>query len=373
MMLNIRYRKLLQVLLRQGAQSRSQLHTQLGLRKNTVGSDVEALIQERIVRESGTQNPPRGRPHVHIEIDPAQRHVLGLSLLPNNAELTRTNLLGETSKVLDKVDPCIRVIADAAWMLRRQLKPEVVAIGLALPGYMDPQRKTLLFSSLFGGGGPVDLTPLYEVAGETPIVIGNIATASAASWMLKVRPPATEDILAVYLDKGQIGACFLVQGRPNPGCITGANEIGHMRMAVPTRKCYCGQTGCLERIFDTPFINTGGRDTRLPAALEQFDGKDEAVVRMIDLVANGLANAVNFARPHRLVLISPFAGYLLFKETLTTAIRKLLLRELASRVAIEWHSANDPANTPAATALALASIYYEGWEQPEAEQSKKPG
>ncbi len=362
MILNIRNRLLLQLLLREGALSRSQLHEQLGIRKNTVGTDVDELISQGIIRESGTKNPPRGRPHIHIEIDPAQRYVLGLTLLPNQVEMARTNLLGQDAKILDKTDPCVRVISDAAWMLRRRLKPEVAAIGVALPGFIDAQNKTLLFSSLFGGGNSVELNSLYEAAGNTSVVIGNIATAAAASWMLKARPSAQEDILTVYLEEGQIGACFLVQGRPNPGCITGANEIGHMRMAVPTRKCYCGQSGCLERIFETAFLHDNGSKLRLPAAIEQLDTQNQAVARMMDLLASGLANAVHFARPHRLVIISPYAGHLMFKEILTTAIRKLLLRELANRVNIEWHHASHPDNAPAAAALALAGIYYEGWQ-----------
>ena len=82
---------------------------------------------------------------------------------------------------------------------------------------------------------------------------------------------------------------------------------------------------------------------------------------MLKYIAMGIANAINFVRPDRLVLVSPLMRYAPFADALQRAIRSLVLIELADRVRIDlW---DQPAARSAETAgwLALASLYCEGW------------
>jgi len=156
---------------------------------------------------------------------------------------------------------------------------------------------------------------------------------------------------------------MLLEGRPNRGCVMACNELGHTRMPVETDRCYCGQTGCLEVICSTAFLRRHGLppEMTLQSALvsgNQVPGLD----KMIDLLATGIANSVNFVRPHRLVLVSNLVRYENFSGPLIRQIRGMLLSELADRVRIDlW---DQPAFQSAETAgwAALASLYTDAWE-----------
>ena len=85
--------------------------------------------------------------------------------------------------------------------------------------------------------------------------------------------------------------------------------------------------------------------------------------RMIDLLSIGLANCVNFVRPHRVVLVSPFTRYGQFIESLMKAVRSRLMWALTDRVA--FHYWDQGANSPGEAAgwLALAAVYYPNWSK----------
>jgi predicted NBD/HSP70 family sugar kinase len=200
--------------------------------------------------------------------------------------------------------------------------------------------------------------------------------ALAVRWLLTHQAEQSQDVLLVYIGDGRLGAALLVEGRPNRGCLIGANELGHTRFPVEAERCYCGQVGCLERICSSAFLNgrigkdgENGRD-KLPdrraagslfERIARYDGSDERLDQMTELLACGLSNAVNFVRPNRLVLVSELARYPAFNDRLLRQIRAGVLFELVDRVRIDvW---DQPGAVSAETAgwLALAGLYQEGW------------
>ena len=92
-----------------------------------------------------------------------------------------------------------------------------------------------------------------------------------------------------------------------------------------------------------------------------FDGAQPQMNRMIELLSIGLANCVNFVRPHRIVLVSPFTRFSPFTEALMKAVRSRLMRALSDRVV--FHYWDQGANSPGEAAgwLALATVYYPHW------------
>jgi predicted NBD/HSP70 family sugar kinase len=186
--------------------------------------------------------------------------------------------------------------------------------------------------------------------------------ALAARWLLTHQQEQDEDVLLVYFEDGQLGSAILIEGRPNRGCVTGANELGHTRLPVDTEVCFCGHPGCLERICSTPFLlRQGQQKGTLAERAATFVANDEPMRVMIDHLATGFANAMNFTRANRLVLVSELTRHQAFTKRLTTAIRERVLGEIMERMRIDvW---DQPAARSAETAgwLALASLYYEGW------------
>ncbi len=371
--LDTRQREILRLLWRGGRMSRWELHRQTGVNPNAVGVDVAALLNHGIVRECPSEIVGPGRPRIPLEIDPTIRYVVGLSLSPGRVQASRLSLRGQLlGRTVSRptTDPS-KAIATAQSLLEENLSDKTLAIGLTVTGFVDPDQRAILLSSSFAGHGGISLEPLYEVAGGRPVVLENNMHALAAWWLLIHQAESDEDVLLVSIADGQMGAALLVEGRPNRGCATGANELGHVRFVVETETCYCGQPGCLERIVSTEFLRRRGVETgTLFEHAARFgtdhdgDAKATAVMNeIIDYLSAGLANAVNFIRPNRLVLSSELTRYPIFSDALQRSIRARLLNELVKRIRIDQWDQVDSHSAETAGWLALASLYREGWDR----------
>jgi predicted NBD/HSP70 family sugar kinase len=272
--------------------------------------------------------------------------VIGLALVPGKVEACRLGLRGTViGRPLSKTvaDPSKLVDAGAA-LLSKLRNTETLGVGVSIPGFVDPIERTSLFSSALGGGPTATLAPIYRAVGNLPIVLENDMHALAARWLLTHRADQQHDVLLVYIADGRFGAAMLIAGRPNSGCAIGGNELGHSRFPIATKKCFCGHTGCLERI----------------AKFEQT-GDDIALDNVMGYLALALGNAVNFVRPHRLVLVSQFVRNVTFAETMSRLTRAMVLPGMVERVSFD--SWDQPARGSAETAawLGMAELLYGGW------------
>jgi predicted NBD/HSP70 family sugar kinase len=229
--------------------------------------------------------------------------------------------------------------------------------------------------------------------------------ALAARWLLTHRADHQQDVLLVWIDDGRLGAAILINGRPNRGCATGANDLGHTRFFVQTERCFCGHTGCLERIVSSRFLElhdgngsngngngngngsngSGGNGSNGSAKVSsgvtsnatlplvsslaeraaRFDaiGHDPAIDEMTRYLACGLANAVNFVRPHQLVLVSRFTRYPAFGDALVRLTRAMVLPQLVDRVRFDLWDEPGAGSAETAAWLAMAELLYGGWNQ----------
>jgi predicted NBD/HSP70 family sugar kinase len=159
-----------------------------------------------------------------------------------------------------------------------------------------------------------------------------------------------------------------------------------MRFFVDTETCYCGYPGCIERITSTQFLRRQGvtKGTLMEHASrfggagggssrgENDDGAamaDRALGDVLKYLSAGLANAVNFIRPNRLVITSEVTRFPAFSDALVREVRAKLLAELVKRVRVEMWDQADGHSAEAAGWLALASLYREGWNPRAREQA----
>jgi predicted NBD/HSP70 family sugar kinase len=362
---DLRQREVVRQLFLEGPLSRFELHQRTGMTPNGVGTVVELLLREGLVRECAPERSSGGRPRVPIDLDPASLHVVGLAISPGRVEAGRIGIKGHLigSPVSRAVRHPKQLVSVATDVLKKMMNRQTRLIGASVTGFIDTDKREILFSSATPGLGRVSLSQLTHQAGAIPIVLENDMHATAARWVLTHRAQEKEDSILVGFDDGALGAAMLIDGHPNRGCATGANELGHTRFFTDTTRCYCGQIGCLERIVSTDFLIRQGarKGSTLANAVNRYDGSDPALEKLIKYLAMGLANACNFVRPARLVLVSRLARNPEFTSLLVRSIRSLLLVQLADRVHIDlW---DQPALNTAETAgwLALASLYRKGW------------
>ncbi len=352
MLLDGRQRELLRLIWRENRLSRWELHELTGVNPNAIGAEAAALLEMGILREAAPEPVGQGRPRVPLEIDVSSRDVVGVALSPGQVDVARLNLRGQLlgstqSKIVSNVG---ELVATAQRLLKSVTREQTLAVGISSPGFLDPEHRAILFSSVVRTHQPLNIQSLYESANGRPIVFENDMHALAVRWLLTHQAEQTQDVLLVYIGDGRLGAALLIEGRPNRGCLIGANELGHTRFFVDVEKCYCGQVGCLERICSSGFLNGGGEPLSdrhgaeersiagsLFERIAMYDGSDQRLEQMLQILACGLSNAVNFVRPNRLVLVSELARYSAFNDRLLREIRSGILFELVDRVRIdEW-------------------------------------
>jgi predicted NBD/HSP70 family sugar kinase len=364
-MFSKRQRELVRYIWQEGSISRSEISRLAQIRPNTVGTLIADLMDQGVLRECEAVPSEGGRPRMPLEIDPVQRHVAGLSICPGIITGAVLNLRGQLVGEMfsESITAPEEVIEKAAKTLKRIISPKTLGVGLTVTGFVDTASHSLLFSSAVPGQRAVSLQPVFSVAGDLPVIVDNDMHAMAADWLLTHRIRSSHDVLVVKIGDGSLGAAMLVDGKPSRGCVNSANELGHMRFFVDTDNCYCGHTGCLERICSTRFLASqkSSETGTLQEQAQRFTPENIPLMTIIKYLSMGIANAVNFVRPHRLVLANELAGCPGFIDELIRATRGAVLPELVDRVDIEIWGQLASCRAESGGWLALAGLYCDGW------------
>jgi predicted NBD/HSP70 family sugar kinase len=211
------------------------------------------------------------------------------------APVDRSHLVGQIAGMVD----------DA----RQELGHELAAVGVAIPGHVDPDTGSVRMAVNLGITH-LPLGPLLEAALGVPVFVEHDARA-AALW-LSVRPadahdatsPASGSVAFLAIGTG-ISAGIVVDGALLRGANGFAGEVGHVSADPKGIACACGLRGCLETIAAGPAIGrqagealAAGRTTvleRHATAADVFRAGtegDEVALEITDRVADHLARAI---------------------------------------------------------------------------------
>jgi glucokinase len=178
----------------------------------------------------------------------------------------------------------------------------VVAVGVAVPGHVDPLQGTLRLAVNLGRPD-LALGSLVEEALGLPCVVEHDARA-AALWLHGQPGNHSSDLAYLSVGTG-ISAGIVAADRPLRGAHGLAGEVGHVVAQPGGPRCACGLDGCLEAVAAGPAIGrlgrqavAAGRETELspepsPASVFRAAAGGDAVAREItSAVGTHLARAV---------------------------------------------------------------------------------
>lgn len=336
---------------------RKDLEAITGFHPNTVARAVDSLLAKGYIREMpAIPLEGRGRPHVPLAVDPERMCVGGVAIGPGAVEAVVLNLQGHpiSPVVREQTSTPAEITHAVGERLQELLRSNPIALGVSVTGFFDPERKRLLFGSA-SPMAEIDLAPIFRCVGDTPINLNSDIHAMAIRWMKRQAKSEDDDVLVVSLEDGAVGASFLVGGMPNKGCVLGGNELGHMRLAVETDRCYCGGVGCVERVFSTAYLNRLGDPAMLGDALARRKPSDSAQ-RIIDLFAAALVSATVFARPSQVVVGGSFVNLPSFRHALEAAWRRQLPSVFQRRVSMIWYPMRADVSAETAGWLAIADV-----------------
>jgi predicted NBD/HSP70 family sugar kinase len=359
--LDQRERSFASIIRQRGTIGRREIHRLTTVHPTLTGNAITRLIDSGLICQGEAQaTKERGRPQLPLNVDPDQRVFLGIAISPGEVRLARIDPTGARrgNEIVHRIPQSDTLIGAAAHLLAKNIDDAVFSIGVSFTGVVSPKDRLLLFSSAVPSGAAVSLEPIYEAADNVPLILNNDMHAMAMRWLLRHNTPQG-DVLIVGVGDGRLGASVLIDGQPHRGAVIAANELGHMRLAVATDRCYCGQDGCLERIVSSRQLRRfGARSGRtLDEVLAEPDGEDAAIDQVLSHLAGGIANAANFIRPGRIVIASPMVRHSNFQDNLLSELPKLLLPGIRQKMEIDLWPQFDLQSAENAAWLALADVF----------------
>lgn len=121
----------------------------------------------------------------------------------------------------------------------------VAAVGLALAGFITPDRRVVRFAPhLSWRDAPVADRVADRIG--LPVVVEHDANAAALAERHFGAAAGAGTVVFLALGTG-IGSALLLDGRLFRGAFGVAPELGHLRVVPDGRPCPCGKSGCWER------------------------------------------------------------------------------------------------------------------------------
>jgi glucokinase len=195
----------------------------------------------------------------------------------------------------------------------------VGAIGVAVPGHVEPESGTIRLAVNLGGsrdGSELALGPLLTEQVGLPCFVEHDARA-AASW-IDFSDDASSDLAYLSVGTG-ISAGIVLDGRVLRGSNGFAGEVGHVSADPADGRCACGLVGCVEHVTAGPAIARAAREAVASGRASTL-GPDATPTDVFRAAETGDALACELAT--------------VFAERLARAIRGLVLTLGVSHVVI---------------------------------------
>jgi glucokinase len=255
---------------------------------------------------------------------------------------------------------------------------EVDAIGVSLPGPLDPERGVLLDPPNLPGWHDLPVRDLLADAFGVPVFIENDANAAAlAEWHFGAAR-GFEHVVYLTMSTG-VGGGLILGGRLHRGVLASAGEVGHMPIEWDGALCACGRRGCFEAYVGgaswakhlravTPATSrvaalAGGTDSVTPrhvvAAAREGDAFAVAELdRWNDYVARGITSLAFVLAPQAVVLgtIATAAGEALSFAPIRARVAERIWPFLAERLQILPSSLGDALPYHAAIGVAFEGL-----------------
>ncbi|MEI9419256.1 ROK family protein, partial [Mesorhizobium sp. Cs1321R2N1] len=176
---------------------------------------------------------------------PQKSMAIGIDIGGTNLRAARISGTGEILKRLSEKsapDPEL-VLGRIADMVRLLDTPDVVAIGVGVPGRVDARRGAVL-SGGYVNLASVALAQRLESMTGKPAILDNDCNMALAAEMVLGAGKGHDNIAMFTIGTG-IGGAVVQNRRIMRGRAT-AGQLGHITVDVNGEVCACGRRGCVE-------------------------------------------------------------------------------------------------------------------------------
>lgn len=319
---DMNYHKILETIIREGCISRADLSKQLGLTKATISSQVQTLLSDGLIEETGSLETSKGRRPIMLRFCGSSAHVLAFDIGLDRINLLISDLLGQHcysrqftwNKDAESLLPFLYETIEDILKHPRQTNQNIIGICLGIHGVV--HQDDILFTPYYD----LEHFPLkrnLEQQFSLPVFIENEANLSALGE--RTFSSRVSDLVNISVHSG-IGLGIIMNGKLYTGAGGFAGEFGHTIVEPQGRPCPCGNRGCIEQYASETAIlrkynqlkNT--QDGTIDDLVSDYQRKEGAAVFAIEdfvsYMAMGINNIVNIFNPQQIVINSTITTYL---------------------------------------------------------------
>lgn len=243
----------------------------------TVTQNINALCQQGLLCEAGTQGNTGGRRAMTYSFAADARIAIGVDITRNHVAIVAVDLRGSVfykervRKKFERTDAYYRYLGDMVQHCIAQIQcPEdrILGVGIGVPGLVTADNQTVFYGEILQFTGETCANMSRYIPYPTALLNDANAAGFAETWI-------NRDIkTAFYLMlSNNIGGAVIIDGAPYSGYHHHSGEVGHLCIERNGRQCYCGQRGCVDRYLAATELSdlTDGRIADFFALLEKKD------------------------------------------------------------------------------------------------------
>ncbi len=315
--------------------SRSSVKTLSGLSMETVLQNIEKLLRDGLIYESGSGGAPVGRKATWLSINPSGQYFIGVKfsgiMLCAVALDFAGKCVGQQSVPLasgvtapELIDLMLTAIAERIEALGDR-RAKICGIGVGAPGVVDSQRGVLVRYAGITGMTNIPIKQMLEAEFGLPVRVDHTMKVTMLAHKMRKENTNVSNMLYVLVKSG-VGMVVLLGNKIFSGETNTAGEIGHLKvLREGGRLCRCGRTGCLESEISyqalTAKLSEGLGAGRFPlfrrqltdsaraltiadfiAAVEMDDPDARAIYdEAVHLLADTIVHAVVLVNPQKII------------------------------------------------------------------------
>ncbi len=242
-----------------------------------------------------------------------------------------------------------------------QKHPEVEAIGIGFPGFIDPQTHTIAQSPNLPGLKNVNLAAdLSRIVGKKVVVENDANAAAYGEYCMAGKPEG--GLIYMGLGTGVGGGFIDTSGRLYSGQHGVAMEVGHIIIEPDGRQCGCGNRGCMEQYASASgvaisYFNATQQQHTAEQIAELAKAGDKVAIAAYEIAANALAQTLaSIAKVidvNNVIIGGGMAGaWTLMQKPFTQRLEADLIPVLRGKISVKTSAAHDQAGMLGAAMLA---------------------
>ncbi|HVF45133.1 MAG TPA: ROK family transcriptional regulator [Pyrinomonadaceae bacterium] len=300
--------------------SRAEISHETELQRSTVSLIVEELKDRGLVAEIEGESTG-GRPPLLLQLKAAGPIAIGVDLSTEQTVIATSDLAGRVltqksfatdasaEKTLKKVVDCVNRLVKA--------DEGVEAIGVSLPGLVDPETGNAVFIPHFRWRD-FDVADRLRAATGLPVKVDNDANAAALAELWFGRPEVREvrNFVMILVEEG-LGTGIVFDGQVYHGEAGAAGEFGHMTIgsnapvacAAGGRECW--EAFASERAALARYAKLSGRDgggagvsfkELVGRALDGEKAAQTALLKTAHYLGVGISNVIKGLSPEAVIV-----------------------------------------------------------------------